>query len=136
MEKMIIKRVPLKLSEMGKLRDVLVNELFKNKDVQIFLEKKLFDELKYNYFDYDLEPADEEESRHYAPNMQHFYSILGKRGKVEGQVVFIENSKDFMQVSKFKDGNFEYIHYLCGMRKVVVISEKKEENGKDAKDGE
>ena len=128
MEKMIMKRVPLKLSELGKLRNVIVDLLFKEKDVQVFVDKKLFEEIRYNFFDYDMEPAEEGESRHYASSMQHFYSFLNKKGRVEGHIAFIENAKDVMQVSEFQDGNFKYIHYLCGMRKVVIICEKKEEN--------
>ena len=128
MEKMIIKRVPLKLSELGKLRNLLLNELFKCKDVQIFIEKKLFDEIKYNYFDFDMEPEDEKESRHYAANIQHCYAFLNKVGRVDGHIAFIENAKGYMQVIKFQDGNFEYVHYINGMGKVIILNEKKEEN--------
>ena len=127
MEKISIKKVPLKVQEMEKLRDILYRELSKSTDTQIFVERSLFDEIRYNYFDYNMAPGNEETTSHYVDYVQNIYEFLNKRGRTEGIIGFVANCKGFMQVTRFKIDRIDYSHYNCGMKKILIVCEYKEE---------
>ena len=124
MEKIITKKIPLKAKDIGKLKDILYAELEKCIDIQIYIEESLFDEIRYNYFDYDMYPEEVETSGHYGKDMQDIYEFENpKKKRAEGMIGFISNCKGFMQVTFFKRELIDYKHYLCGMRKVLYIYE-------------
>ena len=122
MEKTVIKKVPLKVQELKKLRQVIHSELAKNIEAQIFVEKPLYDEIKFNYFDFNMEPEDDETATgHYVSYVQNFYELQNARGHHEGMIGFAANCKGFMQVTKFQFGEVDYIHHNRGMKKILII---------------
>lgn len=123
MGKVSIKRVPLKVQELKKLRDVIYKELEKNINIQIFVEKSLYDEIKFNYFDYNMEPTEVETSGHYSNYAQNFYELQNAKGHYEGKIGFTAHNSDYMQVTIFKMDRFNYVHYNCGMQKILEICE-------------
>ena len=128
MEKMSVKKIPLKVKEVEKLQEILNDELGKCMDIQVFLEKSLFDEIRYNCFDHNMSPEFEEESvaSHYGKDMQDLYEFQDSKGiRSEGIVGFVANCKGMLQITRFKKGRLDYTHYLKGMRKVIVIYEDK-----------
>ena len=122
MEKVVVKKVPLMVQELKKkLRQVISSELKKDADVQIFIEKSLYDEIKYNYFDFNMEPTSSESSGHYAKYMENAYELQNARGGNEGLIEFVSNCNGFMQVTRFKWELEDYVHYNCGMKKILII---------------
>ena len=127
MEKTTMKKVPLKVQELKKLRQVLSNELGKSMDIQIFLEKSLYDEIKYNYFDFHMEPGECDSKGHYANYVENSFEFQNAKGHYEGTIEFVANCTGFMQVSHFKSDFFDYIHYNCGMKKVLIVCKSEDE---------
>lgn len=126
MQKTIIKKVPLKVQELKKIRQILSSELNKSKDVQIFMEKALYDEIKYNYFDFNMEPTSNESKGHYAKYVENSYEFQDAKGRFEGIIEFVSNCSGFMQVSQFKMDFMDYVHYNCGMKKILIIYKPEE----------
>ena len=126
MEKITIKKVPLKVRELGKLREVIYKELTKDTNVQFYLEKSLYDEIRYNYFDYNMSPEEDEKNGYYENYTQNAYELQDKKGRGEGMIVFVANCMGYMQVTRFKMDRFDYIHYNCGMKKILIICEYRE----------
>ena len=126
MEKTIIKRVPLKVRELKNLRDIIYKELTKSTDVQFYLEKSLYEEIRFNFFDYNMSPEIDESNGHYEGYAQNAYELQNAKGRKEGQITFVENCKGYMQITRFKVDRFDYVHYNCGIKKILFICEYKE----------
>lgn len=127
MEKTVIKKVPLKVQELKKLRQVLSTELNKSMEVQFFLEKALYDEIKYNYFDFNMEPTSNETKGHYVNYVENSYELQDAKGRFEGKIEFVSNCEGFMQISHFKIDFIDYVHYNCGMKKILIICKPEED---------
>ena len=130
MEKIIIKKVPLKVQELGNLREILYKELAKSRDVQVFIEKSLYDEIRFNYFDYNMSPETDETTGHYEDYIQNVYEFQDAKNRSEGLIGFVENCQGFMQVTMFKTEWLNYIHYKYGMNRILIIC-KQNENEKE-----
>lgn len=126
MEKTIIKRVPLKVQELGNLREIICKELTRSMDVQFYLENALYEEIKFNYFDYKMSPEPNETRGHYENYSQDIYELQDSKGREVGTIGFVANCKECMQITKFKMDRIDYIHYNCGMKKIIIICEYKE----------
>jgi hypothetical protein len=127
---MKVKQVYVTCENLADIFLIIENTLLTMPDTQIFIDYKIYEELKKNGLDYNVFHPNYHKGWHYWHDDYNNFGgeewlALTKNGvlnKVIARGSFIANTKEYMQLVKFNSPKVkEYVHYLVGFKQLLLI---------------
>lgn len=123
MENIAIKEIFVKLSEIGKLHKIFETEIKKCADSQIFIDNALYDVIKKDGKMYNIYMHKFFSNTHYKDNYEKSFAFHSNSDSliIIAKTFFVSSCNGYMQLSQFVKKELVYIHYLVGMKQIVII---------------
>lgn len=133
---MEVKKAYVALKNLGDIFSIIEETLALNPNTQVFIDKKIYGELRWNDRNYKVAHHNYAKSFHYLYDREDYSggeewlelsdgNLHGSKRIARGS--FIGNTKEYMQLVQFSSSKVEkYVHFLSGFEQLLLILLKTE----------